>query len=346
MRFGTFHLMGSPDMVPAQQRYDETLDLLVLAEELGFDVAWIAEHHFSNYGYLVNPLLVIAAASQRTSRIRFSQAVIVTPFWHPIRLAEDIAATDILTGGRLELGLGRGYQPLEFRGLGVSIDDSRSIFQEQIALMKRAWTGDDFTFEGRHFQIREPLTLLPKPLQQPHPPIWIAATSPASLEWTIEQGYHLLLAGTLSSWEDVSAWSKQFSRHRAEAGRTPDEARLGVLRHVYVCDSDEEAREAVWQSRWQIRVATHLRFDDQAIKAGRNDGAPVAGEVDDEAWWDRVVYGTPERCIAQLRRQADFGLTDFLGWFDVGGVPVEKVRRSMELFAREVMPAVAELGVG
>src|SRR5919108_6257040 len=107
MRFGTFHLIGSPDMAPAAQRFDDTLRQIELADSLGLDMAWIAEHHFSNYGYSANPLLLIARACASAPRLRFGQAVLVTPFWHPLRLAEDIAITDLLTGGRLEIGLGR-----------------------------------------------------------------------------------------------------------------------------------------------------------------------------------------------------------------------------------------------
>src|SRR5258708_3032640 len=114
MRFGTFHLIGSPNMVPAGQRFAETLDHIALADELGLDSVWVAEHHFSNYGYSANPLLLIARASASAPRVRFGQAVLVTPFWNPLRLAEDIAITDLLTNGRLELGFGRGYQPLQF----------------------------------------------------------------------------------------------------------------------------------------------------------------------------------------------------------------------------------------
>src|SRR6267378_3862642 len=167
MRFGTFHLIGSPTMAPPAQRFAETLAHIALADELGFGVVWVAEHHFSNYGYSANPLLLIARAAATAKRVRFGQAVLVSPFWHPIRLAEDIATTDLLTDGRLEVGLGRGYQPLEFHGFDVQQDDSRSIFEEQFELMRLAWTADDFTFEGQHYTVPTPITVLPRPLQQP-----------------------------------------------------------------------------------------------------------------------------------------------------------------------------------
>jgi alkanesulfonate monooxygenase SsuD/methylene tetrahydromethanopterin reductase-like flavin-dependent oxidoreductase (luciferase family) len=110
-----------------------------------------------------------------------------------------------------------------------------------------------------------------------------------------------------------------------------------------VTETDEEAREAVWQTRWQRRTADHLRRDDQRLRSGRNEAYPVPGEADDAEWWSRLVYGTPERCIERLRRDAELGISGFMGWFDVGGIPGDKVRKSMRLFAREVMPALAEL---
>jgi alkanesulfonate monooxygenase SsuD/methylene tetrahydromethanopterin reductase-like flavin-dependent oxidoreductase (luciferase family) len=345
MRFGTFHLVGSPELAPAERRFGETLEQIALADELGFDMVWVAEHHFSNYGYSVNPLLLIARAGAQARRVRFGQAVIVTPFWHPLRLAEDIALTDILTEGRLELGLGRGYQPMEFEGLNVSIDDNREIFLEQLGIMQKAWSEDDFTFRGRHFQVPVPITVLPRPLQRPHPPLWIATQSISSLEWTAARGYGALISASGTSRQELVDWRARYLAGRAAAGHA-GEGRMGVLRFVYVTESEADARAAVWQTRWQRRLANHLRMNDQRIRAGRNEAYPFDGELDDDEWWDRLVYGTPERCIAQIRRDAELGYTDLLGWFDVGGLPGEAVLRSMRLFAREVMPALADVAVG
>jgi len=346
MRFGTFHLIGAPDLEPASRRVEETLEQIALADELGFDHAWVAEHHFSNYGYSVNPLLVIAKASASARRLRFGQAVLVTPFWHPLRLAEDIALTDILTGGRLDLGLGRGYQHMEFRGFDLAIEDSRDVFLEQVEVMRKAWGEDDFTFHGRHFRVPHPITVLPRPVQEPHPPIWVAAQSAQSIDWAAEQGYRVMMTGGgATTWEELGEWCRRFAERRAEAGHSAVERRVGVLRFVYVAESEAEAREAVWQTRWQRRLAEHLRRGDERIMAGRNDPYPFDEEASEEAWWDRLVYGTPDRCIAQLRRDAELGVTDAMGWFDVGGLPGERVLRSMRLFATEVMPALTEVTV-
>lgn len=337
MRFGTFHLVGSPELAPAELRFDETVRQIELAAELGLDMAWVAEHHFSNYGYSANPLLLIARACAGAPRIRFGQAVLVTPFWHPIRLAEDVAIADLLTHGRLEVGLGRGYQPLEFHGFEVDQADSRAIFEEQFELMRLAWTEDDFTFGGRHYAIREPVTVLPKPLQRPHPPIWLAVQSETSLDWAADHGCDVLLTGGGTDWAQLATWCKRY------ASRRPG-GRIGMLRHVLVTETEPEARAAGWQSQWQRAVAERLRRGEQRIQAGRNSLEGYAPDISEDVWWDRIVYGTPERCIAQLRRQAELGVSDVLAWFDIGGLPGEAVERSMKLFASAVVPAFASAG--
>jgi alkanesulfonate monooxygenase SsuD/methylene tetrahydromethanopterin reductase-like flavin-dependent oxidoreductase (luciferase family) len=325
-------------MAPAERRFDETIEQIVLAEELGFDSVWIAEHHFSNYGYSANPLLLIAKASALTSRIRFSQSILVTPFWHALRLAEDIAITDLLTHGRLDIGLGRGYQPMEFRGFNGSLEDSRALFEEQFALMRKAWTESDFTFEGQFYKLPTPITVLPRPLQQPHPPIWIAVQSDASLAWAATHDCDVLVSGSSASWPQVMAWSERLRELRPPAEHP---ARLAMMRHAYITETEDEARAAGWQSRWQRAVAETLRLDKQRITAGKNDVSGHQSSLAEDEWWDRLVYGTPERCLAKLRRQAALGVDEAVLWFDLGGVPSEAVERSMRLFAREVMPALA-----
>ncbi len=346
VRFGTFHLVGAPSMQPAEQRFRETLEQIRLADALGLDQVWVAEHHFSNYGYSTNPLLLIAHASATAKRIRFGQSVLVTTLWDPIRLAEDIAVTDLLTGGRLDIGVGRGYQHMEFRGLNIPIEESRERFVEQLDLMQQAWTREDFTFHGKHYQVPVPITVLPHPVQSPYPPIWVAAQSFPSLNWAVEHGYRVMMTGGSSNTtEELAGWCRHYQERWVAGGHSNGDARIGMLRFVYVTETDDQARGAIWQTRWQRRVAAHLRRGDERITAGLNEPYPIDDELDDDAWWDRIVYGTPERCIALLRRDAEMGVTDHLGWFDIGGLPADEVQRSMGLFAREVMPALSELGV-
>src|SRR5436190_21167516 len=341
MRFGTFHLIGAPHLQPGEQRVNETIDQIVLADELGFDLANVAEHHFSNYGYATNPLLIIARASGLARRIRFGQAVIVTPFWQPMRLAEDIALTDILTGGRLEIGLGRGYQKMEFDGLDLDFGDTRAMFLEQLEIMQKAWTEDDFTYQGQYFSVRRPTTVLPRPVQQPHPRIWIACQRDQTVDGTAEQGYCPLFSGGSATPEQVKSMSSRFLDRWQAAGH-PGQPSMAVQAFAYVTETDDEAHEAMWQTRWQRRAASHLRMDDARITAGTNEEFPLPNEPTDEELWDRLVYGTPERCVRQVRRLADLGFTHFVGWFDVGGLPHATVVQSMRRFAAEVMPRFSE----
>lgn len=340
MRVGTFHLIGAPHMQPAEQRLGESLEQIRLADEIGMDEAWVAEHHFSNYGYSSNPLLLIAKASEIARRIRFGQAVIVTPFWHPVRLAEDIALTDLLTEGRLDVGLGRGYQLMEFMGLDVDPRWSRGMFQETVEIMLGSWSQDDFMYQGTHYRVPIPITLVQRPRQRPHPPIWIACQSLETVEWVAEQGYFPIMAGSPSSWEQIGEFSRRFEElWRERWGERP--YRLGQLRFVHVTDTEDEARAAVWQTRWQRRVADHLRNGDQRIRGGKNDPYQPDSEPTDAEWWDRLVYGPPRRCVEQMRRHVELGVTDFIGWFDVGGLDNASVMRSMRRFMTEVMPEVA-----
>ncbi|MBI3965770.1 MAG: LLM class flavin-dependent oxidoreductase, partial [Chloroflexi bacterium] len=246
MRFGTFHLLPSPGVVPGELRYAQTMEQVVLADQAGFDVAWFAEHHFSDYGASPNPLLPIVKAAGLTKRITFGQAIIVVTLWHPLRLAEDIAVTDILVDGRFEIGIGRGYQHYEFQGFDTPLDQSREMFEEAVALMLKAWTKEDFTHAGQHWRVPTPITVLPKPLQKPHPPIWVATSSRETLAWTARQGYAPICSGNAHTVESIARlrafFAEEVAAARANVSTAPTTAdRFGVLRYTYVTDTDDEA---------------------------------------------------------------------------------------------------------
>jgi alkanesulfonate monooxygenase SsuD/methylene tetrahydromethanopterin reductase-like flavin-dependent oxidoreductase (luciferase family) len=181
MKFGAFFLSGSPDSEDPTQVFDRLSTYMTSAESLGFDSLWFAEHHFSNYGYIPNPLLMATKAASLTDGIRIGTAVLVLPFWNPLRVAEDIALTDHLTDGRLEVGVARGYQPFEFKRFGLTIDDARERTDETLEILLKALTQQTFTWQGDYFDIPE-TTILPAPKQQPTPPIWLAAHTQESFE--------------------------------------------------------------------------------------------------------------------------------------------------------------------
>src|SRR5918912_3488865 len=152
MRFGTyFFLQATPGRTPAEIIVDE-LDQMVLSESLGFDSVWLTEHHFSDYGLSSAPSVLIAAAAAQTTRVNFGMAVYVLPFWHPLRLAEETATLDILTGGRLIVGLGRGNRPIEFVGQGIPQEESRRRLEEGVAVLLQAWSDEPVRFQGKHWR--------------------------------------------------------------------------------------------------------------------------------------------------------------------------------------------------
>src|SRR5262245_15689916 len=182
MKFGMFFLLQWPRERKTQdQVYGETLDQITLAEELGWDAVWIAEHHFSDYGICPNIAVLAAAAAARTKRIRIGSGIVVTPFHHPLRIAEDWAMVDLISGGRLNLGLGRGYQKVEYDGFRIPQRESKERFQAALDVLNLAWQGEPFSYRGQFWQIDNVQTI-PQPIQKPRPPIYVAAVSPESYD--------------------------------------------------------------------------------------------------------------------------------------------------------------------
>jgi len=234
---------------------------------------------------------------------------------------------------------------METDAFELKLEESRDLFLEHLAIMRKAWTEDDFTHQGQFFTIPRPITMLPKPLQKPHPQIWVACQSEQTIDWTASEGYYPIFSGS-SGGTQIFSWRQRFVEKWREAGHENQNPQIAVQRFVYVCDDEQEARAAMRWPRWQRRLASHLRNADERIVAGQNEEYPVLNEPTDDELWDRMVYGPPERCIAQLRRDAEMGFTDFIGWFDVGGLPFETVTQSMRRFAAEVKPAIETVGAG
>ena len=191
MRFGTFFFFQAPP----GHRHDEIirreLEQIEWTEELGFDAAWLTEHHFIDYGLSVDPAALAASAATRTRRIRIGLAAAILPFHHPIRLAEQMALIDIISGGRLDVGVGRGNRPAEFAGYRVPQEQSRERFDECVEVMTRAWTEERVTFEGRFFTVPG-VSVIPKPVQRPHPPLYQVCVSKDGIENTALRGWPML----------------------------------------------------------------------------------------------------------------------------------------------------------
>src|SRR5918992_6309219 len=215
MDIGTFLLMQSPSARPSEEIYARAIEQAQAAETLGFRNVWLGEHHFSTYGYLSRPLQLAAYIAAKTTRLRVGTAVIVVPLHHPLVIAEEIATLDLLAGGRVDIGLGRGYQHYEFERLGLELDSARARWEEAVDIILKAFGGEPFTYDGKLYKIPE-TTIFPQPLQQPHPPIWVTAQSTESIEATVRRGFNVLTGGFGVPIERMAEFRKLFDRLVAE----------------------------------------------------------------------------------------------------------------------------------
>ena len=339
INFGTFLLMQSPSARSSQEIYSRAIDVAQAAETLGFRNIWLAEHHFSTYGYLSRPAQLATFIAAKTTRLRVGTAVIVVPLHHPLVIAEEIATLDLLAEGRVDIGLGRGYQHYEFERLGLELDSARARWEESVDIILKAFEGKPFTYDGKLFKIPE-TTIFPQPFQKPHPPIWVTAQSPESIEATVRRGFNVLTGGFGVPIERMAEFRRLFDKLVAEAkpARTPE---VGVQRAVYVTDSVADARAAAEEARWNMRVTLSLRNHYERVEEGRAIAVPAPKEPEVDDLLDRfLVIGTPDTVIRQITRIKELvGISHFNCSFWFGDIEHPRILKSMELFAREVMPA-------
>lgn len=339
MDFGTFLLLQSPTARPPAEIYARATELAQTADKLGFDSVWCAEHHFSTYGYLSRPLMLATHLASKTERIRVGSAVVVLPLHHPLIVAEEIATADLLSGGRLDVGLGRGYQTYEFERLGFALGESRARFDEGIDILLKAFEGKPFSHEGKHYRFGE-TSVYPTPVQTPHPPIWIVGQSEESIIATAKRGFNLVSGGF-----GVPIDRLREFRRGLDAMDIPSavkaKIRVSTQRPVFVTHDESELADAVEQARWNMRVTLSLRKGLERVDKGHAIAVPFENEPTTNELLDKYfIMGTPKTCIAKLQELRDAMRIDHFNanfWF--GDLPNEKVLSSMTLFAKEVMPA-------
>jgi alkanesulfonate monooxygenase SsuD/methylene tetrahydromethanopterin reductase-like flavin-dependent oxidoreductase (luciferase family) len=287
------------------------------------------------------PLLQALQIAQRTRRIKIVTAALVLPIWQPLRLAEEVAVLDNLTGGRLICGVGRGYQSHEFGRFGVAAEESRGRFDECLHLLVKAWTSvESFTYQGRYIQVPEPVVVWPKPLQRPHPPLWIVGASEVSIRLAAERDLVLLtsgFAGPAAVRETAAAWV----RARCAAEKPLDGLEMGVQTMTHVADSDAAARTAGRYARWQNRANRALQR--RAVKNGAVEVGPYEGERSEAEFFDSLYFGTPDVVIEKFRRLAAVGATIVSTWMMLGDIEHQKIMRSLALMGQEVIPALRDL---
>jgi len=325
--------------VPLQQLYEDRLELLERADSAGFFCYHVAEHHGTPLGMAPSPALFLAAAAQRTRRIRLGPLVYLLPLYDPLRLIEEVGMLDHLSGGRLELGVGRGVSPYELGHFGVNAAETRAIFDETLAILVAGMTHDRLTFAGeRHRYENVPMEL--RPLQRPYPPLWYPTHNPDSIAFAARHGFNFAGLGPAAAVRpQVDLYRKTWAAHRHDANRLNGhvaEPKIGVARQVFVADTDEEAQEAARAAHgdWyhSITKLWHEHHDHSV------DGL-FAWET--AAEHETIFFGSPERVRRQVSRLLEVSDCNYLICsFAWGSFTREQTLRSFQLFADEVMPAL------
>jgi alkanesulfonate monooxygenase SsuD/methylene tetrahydromethanopterin reductase-like flavin-dependent oxidoreductase (luciferase family) len=360
MKWGIFTLSQVPDQSKRVEAFDNDFRQFELAEDLGYDTVWIAEHLFSSY-CIVNSCQVLAAAiARRTRRIKIGTAVVVVPFNHPLRTAGDFALVDILSHGRLLFGAGRAYNPTEFAGLDLPIEKSREMYAEGLDIIVKAWTQETISYDGEFWKIRQEVPVLPKPVQQPHPPIYQAITSPESYEVVARDGWHMELAATFSyrfyreAWKDrVEANLEGYENACVKHGRDPKAAERMLMIPFFVAETTAKAKElhgrhVEWFFDKLAKISGSQTQPTKIIKGyelssieGPRTVAMGYQNFEKLHQFGAAIAADPDTCIRQLKElKARLGITEFCLWFNMGGVPSEPVERSMRLAAEKVLPYV------
>ena len=341
-----------PEHKSGEVYFREALDLCELADGLGYATVKIVEHYFRAYGgYSPSPLIFLSAAAQRTRHIRLVTGAVLPAFNHPLKLAAELAMVDCISGGRLDAGFARAFLPHEFEAFEVNMEESRPRFEEGIAAVKRLWTEERVTFEGRFHRFKD-ITLLPRPVQKPHPPILVAAIStPESFIWAGEQGYGLMFVPYLSDFADLAQKIELYRRTYRAATHGQEPPPPGMALHLYMTASTASARReakpyveqymAIFQesaAAWTGRRSHQYRGYDllqERLRALTYDRVLAEG---------RALIGDPSAVLDQLRQMRQlFGPIQPEMQVMFGDMESARARRSVELFGREVLPAVADL---
>ena len=349
MQFGMMYLFSEFGEKPQAQVFKEFLEEVELAEELGFDSVWLPEHHFSIYGMLGDTLTLAAAIAQRTKRIKIGTAVVLLPLQHPVRVAEQAALVDCLSEGRLLLGVGRAYQPGEFAGFGLDPSTSRDRFFEAMDILLKCFSGETFSHDGEFWSCKD-VQLFPKAVQQPHPPIYMAAVSPPSYQLAAQHGLSILRAPRFTSLDMVQEQWGVYTKFMNEAGRDPMAQDQPMLLQTYVAETEAEAKNtaephAMWYHELLQKVlpgapGKEVHPSYELYDKVRQAHAKVTYE--DLANWGSA-FGTPEQVADRILTYAtEAGVNHWMSEMKFGGMGHEETKRSMRLFATEVMPRVRE----
>ena len=340
MEFGIFNLMGSRDTSkPTAQVFGEVAEQTRLADELGYSIAWFAEHHFSNYCLCASPLMMVAHCASITRTIRLGTAVVVLPLYNPARLAAEVATADALSNGRLMLGIGAGYQPYEFERFGVDIAENLEMTAEFCDILDLAFSRDFFRYDGKHY--RMPETHIPaRPVQNPLP-IYVAGHSQAMFRTAAKHGYRVLTSGRVGGTALLAEQYEDIAAAFAAENVPLAQAQITLNRFAHITDSREEGLRFAENARYQTRLASSLRRRQEVMQGTVLVDVPFPDEPPLETIYDNLLIGDvesiAEKLVAEIKASRPVHVCFS---FKVGNTPHKAAMRSMELMIGDVKPRI------
>ena len=338
MRFGLFGGARTElgDQAGDRQIYGDYIDYICEAEELGYHSVFLVEHHFTGFGQVSATLNFLTYLAAKTKTLRLGTAVLVVPWHNPALLAEQAATLDLLSNGRFDFGIGKGYRWGEFHGFCIPMEEAEERYQETVAFLRKAWTTEGrFSHHGKYWHF-EDVVIEPAPVQKPHPPLWVGAASPNSIRYAAEQGYNLLL-GQGGGPETVAEGVSIYRRAVEAQGRVYDSSMVGLTRALHIAMNDDERRAAL-----ALRAKFMAQVEELSLSpTGETPtlGRPRKRLTDAErnALTERdALIGRPEEIIRRIKRLQEAGV-EYIMVIDFAGS-----REHLRTFAREVMPAFAE----
>jgi probable F420-dependent oxidoreductase len=333
MKFGLYSSIARPPRGEHLERcIDEVIAEAQLAEASGFDSCFFGEHHQDQDGFLPSPLIVATAVAARTSTLHVGTSVILLPLHHPVHVAEDVVTLDLVSKGRVILGVGVGYQPADFRAFGVSMEHRAELFEESVEIIRQCWTGEPFSFRGKHYSL-ENVRVTPRPFQQPAPPLWIGASVGAA----VRRAGRMADAFVCTPSTNLHGTRRLVDTYETAAREAGRPAQVVLMRDAWVAASRAEA-EAVYGP--EVMVAYRYYWE-QRLAEFRSIPPDTPFTLENLAP-DRLVLGDPETCVREFQRWHKNSGADYfllrLRHAHSGGPPHEKIMDAIKLFGDRVLP--------
>jgi alkanesulfonate monooxygenase SsuD/methylene tetrahydromethanopterin reductase-like flavin-dependent oxidoreductase (luciferase family) len=343
MEFGVFILAQQRGYhQSSQQVIQNSIEQTVVAEQAGFDTAWYAEHHFNNYSLSPSPLMMIAHMAARTQRIRLGSAVCILPLYHPARFLAEVGFVDTVSNGRLELGIGSGYQEFEFERFGVKIEESGAIYNEFLDIIPKGLTQKIVEYDGQYLKL-PPSSIAVRPVQSPMPPLWITSGNPATLGRGVREGHNLFVTALLNGTDAIVSLRERLQKVAEDNGADlDDDVKFGFLRCAFASDKQSEIDAYLDNARFQRRISESLKFR----RAQSDDGymvkeVPSPADPSFEQLRKNLPVGSVNQVIDKMLEEISILRPKHIALqTQLGDVDQKTMLRQIELWGEKIIPAI------